>query len=249
MTGRSPRGAAVTGSASGIGRGVALRLARDGFDVTCFDIDEAGAQQTADLIGEAGGKASARALNVTDEQAVDRAFADVEALAAFVHAAGVLHYQPALELPVAQWRHVVETNLTGTFLCDRAAAREMIGSGTPGRVVNIASVHSESPSVGLSHYDASKGGILMLTRNLALEWAAHGITVNAVGPGLVVNTRLGGGTSQEYLDSVIPAIPLGRAGQPDDIAGPVSFLCSTDASYVTGAILYVDGGMLLTART
>ena len=89
----------------------------------------------------------------------------------------------------------------------------------------------------------------MLTRNLALELAPHRITVNAIGPGLVVNTRLGGGTSPDYLDSVVPTIPLGRAGQPEDIAGAVAFLCSADASYVTGAMLFVDGGMLLTAHT
>ena len=89
----------------------------------------------------------------------------------------------------------------------------------------------------------------MLTRNLALELATHAITVNAIGPGLIVKTRLGGGTSQEYLDSVVPTIPLGRAGVPDDIAGPVSFLCSDDSAYVTGAMLFADGGMLLTAHT
>ena len=132
---------------------------------------------------------------------------------------------------------------------DQVQAELMTASGRGGRIVNIASVHSQAPGRGLSHYDASKGGIWMLTRSLALELAPHRITVNAIGPGLVVNTRLGGGTSQEYLDSVVPTIPLGRPGQPDDIAGVVAFLCSADASYMTGAMLFVDGGMLLTAHT
>ncbi len=144
---------------------------------------------------------------------------------------------------------VLDVNLTGTFLCARAAARLMSDAGGGGRIVNIASVHSTAPGRGLISYDASKGGIWMLTRTLALELAPQGITVNAVGPGLVYPTGLGGGAPTEYLASVVPTIPLGRAGSPADVAGAVSFLCSDDAAYVTGSMLFVDGGMLLTAHT
>jgi hypothetical protein len=180
---------------------------------------------------------------VSSESEVASTFSEVRAnlgpIRALVHSAGILHIEPALGLDARAWRQVIEVNLTGTFLCDQAAARLMVADSSRGRIVNIASVHSQAPA----------GGIWMLTRNLALELAPHGITVNAIGPGLVIHTNLGGGTSKEYLDSVVPAIPLGRAGEPDDIAGPVSFLCSEDSSYVTGAMLFVDGGMLLTAHT
>lgn len=125
----------------------------------------------------------------------------------------------------------------------------MVDGGNGGRIVNIASVHAQAPGRGLAAYDATKGGVWMLTKNLALELAAHQVTVNAVGPGLIVHTMLGGGTTDEYLERTVPAIPLGRAGEPDDIAGVVSFLCSSDAAYVTGSMIVADGGMLLTAHT
>jgi NAD(P)-dependent dehydrogenase (short-subunit alcohol dehydrogenase family) len=248
-----PDVAIVTGAAAGIGRAAARRLAADGYRVACLDLDADGAGQVAKQIMQDGGSAIAAGVDVRSEYGVRQVFGRVQAELgppdALVSCAGILQISPALELAADDWRTTIDVNLTGMFLCDQAAARLMAASGRGGRIVNIASVHSAAPGRGLSHYDASKGGIWMLTRNLALELAPHRITVNAIGPGLVVNTRLGGGTTPEYLDSVVPTIPLGRAGQPEDIAGAVAFLCSADASYVTGAMLFVDGGMLLTAHT
>ena len=245
--------AIVTGSASGIGRAAAMRLAEDGYSVACLDLDQDGASATSRQISRLGGNGLAMKLDVSSESEVKATFSEVCAelghLWALVHSAGILQVAPALDTGAEAWREVLEVNLTGTFLCDQAAARIMVAGSSGGRIVNIASVHSQAPARGLASYDASKGGIWMLTRNLALELAPNAITVNAIGPGLVVNTRLGGGPSQEYTDSVVPTIPLGRAGEPEDIAGPVSLLCSRDAAYITGAMLFVDGGMLLTAHT
>jgi NAD(P)-dependent dehydrogenase (short-subunit alcohol dehydrogenase family) len=249
----SPRAVIVTGGGSGIGRSCAVRLAADGFAVGVLDVDAGGIQATVEEIGRRGGSAMSIRADVRQEQEVADAVGSVERelgpLFGLVNSAGILHYGPSLELDLAEWRRLIDVNLTGAFICDRAAARAMVARGAAGRIINIASVHSQSPSAGLAAYDASKGGVWMLTRSLALELAPHGITVNAVGPGLVIQTNLGGGTSEEYLNQVVPAIPLGRAGLPPDISGPVSFLCSEDAGYVTGAMLFVDGGMLLTART
>ena len=251
--GAGPGLAIVTGAATGIGRAAAARLAADGYRVACLDIDEGGAQDAAGQIQRGGGTALAARLDVRSEEQVSQVFGQVAAalgpLRALVASAGVLHSAPVLELPAGEWRRVIDTNLTGTFLCDQAAARLMAADGLGGRIVNIASVHSAAPGRGLSHYDASKGGIWMLTRSLALELAPHRITVNAIGPGLVIHTRLGGGTTAEYLESVVPTIPLGRPGEPEDIAAPAAFLCSPGASYITGSMLFVDGGMLLTAHT
>jgi NAD(P)-dependent dehydrogenase (short-subunit alcohol dehydrogenase family) len=244
--------AAVTGGASGIGRSAAYRLAQDGYALAVLDWNGAGAEEAAQRIRDEGGTSCAVQVDVSRPDDVERAFTTVEQelgeLYALVNSAGILHLAPPLELAYDDWRRVLDVNLTGTFLCAQAAARLMVAARRGGRIVNVASVHSEAPGRGLAHYDASKGGIWMLTRNLALELAPHRITVNAVGPGLV-RTNLGGGSDEAYLTEVVPTIPLGRAGEPEDIAGPITFLCSDDARYVTGSMLFVDGGMLLTART
>lgn len=245
------RVAFVTGAGGGIGHAISLQLAADGYAVGCLDIDFPTAEVTANKIREAGGAAVADAFDVSSGTDValglERTSSRLGPPFAFVHCAGILTIAPALELSETEWRRVIDVNLTGTFLADQAAARIMRAAGD-GRIVNIASVHSVTPGKGLAHYDASKGGVAMLTKTLAVEFAQFGITVNAVAPGLVVGGKLVAGPNDEYLAKIVPTIPLGRAGEPTDVAGAVSFLCSPAASYVTGAFLVVDGGMLLTAQ-
>jgi NAD(P)-dependent dehydrogenase (short-subunit alcohol dehydrogenase family) len=245
------RAAIVTGAGSGIGRAAARRLAEDGWAVAAIDIDSARAESTTAEIAAAQGVAAALRADVTDEEevtaAIEAARERLGPVRAFVGSAGVLSICPALDLPAAEWRRVIDVNLTGAFLAARAAARAMVKDGEGGRIVQVASVHSVAPGHGVAHYDASKGGLLMFVRSLALELAAHRITVNAIGPGLV-RTNLAP-PDPAYLDQVIPAIPLQRMGEPEDIAGAIAFMCGPEASYMTGAMLVIDGGMLLTART
>jgi NAD(P)-dependent dehydrogenase (short-subunit alcohol dehydrogenase family) len=245
--------AVVTGAGSGIGRAVALRLAKEQWDLALFDVDEHGLATTEKLIQE-GAQAvntTSYGVDVTNAGQVEAAMADIAAgateIAALVSNAGVLSVTPALDLSVEQWRRTIDINLTGSFICIQAAAREMVRRGTAGRIVTVASVHSVAPGTNVTDYDASKGGLLMLTRSLARELAPHRITVNAVGPGFIV-TNLGGGASEEYASHIVSTVPLGRAGEPSDVAGAVSFLIGPDAGYITGAFLLVDGGMLLTGE-
>ena len=242
----------VTGAASGIGRAVAIRLAAEGWELALLDINEDGLAETARLIAKTpdAGDPVRYAVDVTDAERVEGVVADIAGrageVAALVSNAGVLSVVPVLDLPIEQWRRTLDINLTGSFICARAVAREMVRTGSGGRIVTVASVHSIAPGTNVADYDASKGGLLMLTRALARELAPHGITVNAVGPGLIL-TNLAGGASEDYLDHIVPTIPLGRAGQPSDVAGVVAFLLGDDAGYMTGSLLVVDGGMLLTA--
>lgn len=239
------RVAVVTGASSGIGQGVALRLAELGARVAVVDL--APGDDTLDLLSRVGGEGRYYATDVSDSASVTRSFeaiaAELGAPHALVNAAGIFADEPFLETPLEVYERVMAVNARGVFLACQQAGRQMAEAGG-GRIINILSTAAAQGFAYESAYCASKGAALLLTRVLAVELAEYDITVNGVGPG-TVETKMGG----EYLArGPIPAheltrTPLGRFGKPTDIAAAVAFFVET-ASWVTGQVLYVDGGFL-----
>lgn len=241
--------AAVTGGGSGIGRACAIGLARLGAAVAILDRDEAAGARVAGEIAAQRGKAEVHALDVTEEAAVERVLAAIAdrhgRLDVLVNSAGIAIRKPALELPLADWDKVMDVNVTGTFLCARAAARHMTKGGG-GRIVNLASIMSFSGGiVPNASYQASKGAVANLTRALAVEWAAQGIRVNAVAP-TYIRTALTKAMleNRDMVAAIEQMTPMGRIGEPEEIVGAVIYLASAASSLVTGHTLVVDGGFL-----
>lgn len=239
--------ALVTGGNSGIGRASAIALAQRGFDVgLTWHEEEERAQEAAREIEALGRRCALRRLDL--EQA-ERGPEAIEALAdelggldALVNNAGHGTSTPVLEMTLEAWRSVLETNLTGAFLCAQAAARRMVDTGG-GAIVNVTSVHEHIPMSGSAPYTASKHGLGGLTKVMALELGPHRIRVNAVAPGQIA-TRM---TGQEDQPPQPIEVPLGRAGDAREVGTLVAWLCSAQASYVTGASYVVDGGLSLIA--
>jgi glucose 1-dehydrogenase len=248
------RRALVTGGDSGIGKGVCFELAAHGAAVAVnYLAAPEQARQMVQEIEAGGGKALAVQMDVSSEQDVQRAFDEAkEALGGvdlLVNNAGFEQQHLLLEMPLEAWQKVIDVNLTGAFLCAREAARAMHAEGVPGTILNISSVHERIAWERFSHYCASKGGLMLFTQSIAKELAPLGIRVVSVGPG-AIDTPI----NQSVLDDpeesakVVGEIPLGRWGHVSDVARAVAWLSSDQAGYVTGATLFVDGGMTLYPR-
>jgi NAD(P)-dependent dehydrogenase (short-subunit alcohol dehydrogenase family) len=242
--------AIVTASDSGIGRAAAVALAAHGFDVgITWNSDEEGAERTAEEVRSHGRGAEVRRLDLTElataAGVVDDLAEALGGLDVFVNNAGGGPDAPFLEYSLEDWQQVLDVNLTGAFVCGQAAARRMVATGTRGRIVNVTSVHEHVPLPDSAAYCAAKGGLGLLTKVMALELAEHGITVNAVAPGEIA-TPMTGAEDTDPATLERPGIPAGRPGDAREIAAAIAFLASPEASYVTGASLVVDGGMLLT---
>lgn len=242
--------AIVTGAGSGIGRNIAVRLADEGARVVVADVQYMAAESTAALIRGNGGKAIAIRTDVSSREEVIAMVSETlehwNHVDILVNNAGVSGEHSFLSLEEAEWDRVLSINLKGTFLCGQAVARSMVEAGRGGKIVNIASVNSKVVLPGLAHYCASKGGVYMLTKAMAVELAPYRINVNAVGPG-VIETELTAPAlaDPDRLQFLLGHIPLGRIGQTDDVAEAVTFLVSDKSNYITGTCLFVDGGWLL----
>ncbi|MHB8419831.1 MAG: SDR family NAD(P)-dependent oxidoreductase [Myxococcales bacterium] len=254
------KGCIVTGAAMGIGFGIARRLVQSGANVLLVDKDERALERAAQELAGAAGSARTFGADVGDEssapEAVGKCVAHFRSLDVLVNNAGIYPQVPAMKMPVEQFDQVLRVNLRSAFLFSKAAAARMIEQGAGGRIVNIASVDAFHPSmVGLAAYDASKGGLRMLTESLALELAPQRILVNAIAPGGVATEGTkqpltGSGMSESQMRKMVQQmvdakIPLRRMGEPDEIATVAVFLASEASRYMTGSTLVVDGGMLL----
>ena len=246
------RRALVTGAASGIGRATALRLSAGGAAVAVNHIgDPAPAEEVVERLG---GPGVAVAGDVADERDVVALFAAAEErlgghVDLLVNNAGVEAPYPLEEMPLAEWQRVLDVNLTGPFLCSRELVRRLPGGAGPATIVNVSSVHERIPWPRFAHYCASKGGLKLFGETIARELAPRGLRVASVAPGAIltpINRQLIDDPEQRREQE--EQIPLGRLGEPEEIAGAVAWLAGPDAGYVTGTTLFVDGGMSLYPR-
>ena len=241
------RAAVVTGAASGIGREIAGQLARHGAAVAIADINREGAEEVAAALARDGAKAEAIAVDVSRPEQADamiaRAIAAFGAVDILVHSAGVGVERSVLDTTPEEWRRILDIDLSGTFYCGQAAARHMVERGY-GRIVNLASTAGVRGGTGRAAYGAAKGGVIALTKVMAVELAPHGITVNALAPGAIETALVARMHSAETRTVYRAGIPLDRYGTPEETAAAALFLASEEARYITGHVLAVDGGFL-----
>lgn len=245
--GEAGRNAVVTGGASGIGRAIALRLARQGRNVAIFDINLAGARQVAEEIRMLGQSAAALQVDVSSSADVSAGFEKARRELGPVHIlvnnAGIAKMCSFLEVSEEQWDRTIAVHLKGTFFCSRAALPDMIAAQW-GRIVNISSVAALSGAIGFPEYAAAKAGIIGLTKTLAIELGPLGITVNAIAPGFIDTPLVKlSGVPEEAFAAAAQHTPVRRVGVPDDIAAACAYISSDEAGFLTGQVLSPNGGV------
>ncbi len=250
----SGRVAVVTGAASGLGQAIAIGLARYGADIALADVNDGGMAVTERLVTELGRKVAAIHCDISQQADVDHLFEEIDRtfgrVDILINDPFIMIRQRPENMTLDEWNRVMSVNLTGYFLCAQAAGRRMIAQGTGGSIVNISSI-AASAALGRGNfaYSISKGGVNSFTRELAIEWAQHNIRVNSIQPAQMMSPAVKAWLSDPATDPALPnhliaGIPLHRFGVPDDVVGPVLFLVSDAAAFVTGVILPVDGGNL-----
>lgn len=238
--------AVVTGGARGLGRAISQRLAREGAAVGVWDLNAEGARETVDEIRREGGQAISCVGDAADANDVARCAAETRqslgSISILVNNAGIVGFERFLSITEDMWDRMMRVNAKGPFLCIKEIVPDMLAAGW-GRIINISSSSAQTGAGSMSHYVASKGGVIGLTKALAIEFAATGITVNHVPPGFVDTPMLR--ESPVNIDSYAQGMPMKRPGRPEDIAAAVAYLASEDAGYVTGQTLSVNGGRFL----
>ena len=237
----------VTGASQGIGRACAIRLAKEGATIAVAARNQEKLNEVVSQITAGGGQAAAFALDVADEEqiksSVKAAIAQFGKVDILVNNAGITRDQLVMRMKRADWDSVLQTNLTSAYLCIQQVISSMLKQRW-GRIINVTSVFGQMGQAGQANYAASKAGLIGLTMAIAREVGSRNITCNAVAPGFI-ETAMTDVLSEEFKQSAVKQIPLGRVGTTDDIAGAVAFLASDNASYITGHVLSVNGGMLM----
>ncbi len=249
LTGKT---ALVTGASHGLGMAMAKGLASAGATIVFNDLDSERVKQALEDYKASGIEAHGYVFDVTDEEAVKLQVATIESEVApidiLINNAGIIKRVPMLDMAVSDFRQVIDIDLVGPFIMGRAVAASMVRRGKGGKIINMCSMMSELGRNSVSAYAAAKGGLKMLTRNMATEWAKYGIQANGIGPGYFATSqtapiRVGGHPFNEFI---IHRTPAGRWGNPDELQGAAIFLASAASDFVNGHVLYVDGGILAT---
>lgn len=242
------KNAIITGAARGIGKAIALALAEQGFNIVATDVLEDEVKQTAEEISAKGVQALGLKVDVSNPEDVEKMVQQVKeklgSVDILVNNAGITRDNLSVRMKEEEWDLVQKINLKGTFLCAQAAAKEMMRTRF-GRIVNIASVAGLLGTAGQANYASSKAGVIAMTKSMARELGKRNVTVNAIAPGYIETDMTVNKLSEKVKESYVSQIPLNRPGKPEDIANVVKFLISPDASYITGTVINVSGGLLI----